>query len=79
MGDISSRRGRILGMEMVEGMQRIRATVPYAEVVHYSPMLRSLSHGSGGYTIEIGEYAEVPFEMAKKVVEQHEKERAEGH
>ena len=79
MGDISSRRGRVLGMEGVEGHQRIRAQVPYAEVVHYSPMLRSLSHGTGGYSIEIGEYAEVPFDMAKKVIEQHEKERAEGH
>jgi elongation factor G len=79
MGDMSSRRGRVLGMEGIEGAQEIRAQAPYAEVVHYSPMLRTLSHGTGSYTIEIGEYAEVPFEMAKKVVEQHEKEKAEGH
>jgi len=79
MGDISSRRGRVLGMEGIEGAQEIRAQAPYAEVVHYSPMLRSLSHGTGIYTIEIGEYAEVPYDMAKKVVEQHEKDKAEGH
>ncbi|HEY5540349.1 MAG TPA: elongation factor G [Coriobacteriia bacterium] len=79
MGDISSRRGRVLGMDGVEGGQQIRAQVPYAEVVHYSPTLRSLSHGTGSYTIEVGEYAEVPFEMAKKVIEQHEKAKAEGH
>ncbi len=79
MGDMSSRRGRILGMEMVDGMQRIRATVPYAEVVHYSPILRSVTHGTGGYSIEIGEYSEVPFDIAKKVVEEYQKERAEGH
>jgi len=79
MGDISSRRGRVLGMDGVEGGQEIKALVPYAEVVHYSPMLRSLSHGTGSYAIQIGEYAEVPFDMAKKVIDQHEKEKAEGH
>jgi elongation factor G len=79
MGDMSSRRGRILGMEMVDGMQRIRATVPYAEVVHYSPILRSVTHGTGTYALEIGEYAEVPFEMSKKVVEEYQKHKAEGH
>jgi len=79
MGDMSSRRGRVLGMEMVDGMERIRATVPYAEVVHYSPTLRSITHGTGSYSVEIGEYAEVPFEMAKKVIETYQKEKAEGH
>jgi translation elongation factor EF-G len=39
--------------------------------------LRSLSHGTGSYAMEIGEYAEVPFEIAKKVIELHEKEKAE--
>ncbi|MDR3686075.1 MAG: elongation factor G [Coriobacteriia bacterium] len=79
MGDVSSRRGRVLGMDGVEGGQEIKALVPYAEVVHYSPTLRSLSHGTGSFTIEIGEYAEVPFDMAKKVIDQHDKDKAEGH
>jgi elongation factor G len=79
MGDISSRRGRVLGMDGLEGGQQIKAQAPYAEVVHYSPTLRSLSHGTGSYAIEIGDYAEVPFDMAKKVIEQHEKEKAGGH
>jgi elongation factor G len=79
MGDMSSRRGRILGMESVEGVQRIKAQVPYSEVVHYSPVLRSLSHGTGSYSIEIGDYAEVPYDLAKKVIEAYTKERAEGH
>jgi len=79
MGDMSSRRGRVLGMDMVDDMERIKALVPYAEVVHYSPILRSLTHGTGTYTIEIGDYAEVPQEMAKKVIEQYQKEKAEGH
>ncbi len=79
MGDISSRRGRVLGMEGIEGAQEIRVQAPFAEVVHYSPVLRSLSHGTGSYMLEIGEYAEVPSEMAKKVIERYEKQKAEGH
>ncbi len=70
MGDMSSRRGKILGMEGKGGKQVIRATVPYAEVVNYALQLRSLTHGSGWYSMEIGEYAEVPGDMARKIVEQ---------
>ena len=80
MGDMSSRRGKIVGMESVGGKQVIRATVPYAEVVQYSLQLRSITHGSGVYALEIGEYAEVPFEMAKKIIDQAKKEHDEaGH
>jgi len=79
MGDISSRRGRVLGMDGVDGGQQIKALIPYAEVVHYSPTLRSLSHGTGSYSLEIGEYAEVPHDMAKKVIEEYQKHKAEGH
>jgi elongation factor G len=77
MGDMSSKRGKILGMEGVGGRQVIKASVPFAEVVSYALALRSLSHGTGSYSMEIGEYAEVPFEIAKKVIELHEKEKAE--
>jgi elongation factor G len=77
MGDMSSKRGKILGMEGAGGKQVIKASVPFAEVVGYALALRSLSHGTGSYAMEIGEYAEVPFEIAKKVIEQHEKEKAE--
>ena len=79
MGDMSSRRGRVLGMDMVDDMERIKALVPYAEVVHYSPILRSLTHGTGTYSIEIGDYAEVPQEMAKKVVDEYQQHKAEGN
>jgi elongation factor G len=77
MGDMSSRRGRINGMEGVGGKQVIKASVPYAEVVQYALQLRSLTHGTGSYTLEIGEYAEVPREMAGKIVEQAKKEHDE--
>ncbi|HEY5517395.1 MAG TPA: elongation factor G [Coriobacteriia bacterium] len=74
MGDMSSRRGRVNGMEGVGSKQLIKASVPYAEVVQYALLLRSLTHGTGTYTMEIGEYAEVPHEMSAKIVAVHKEQ-----
>jgi elongation factor G len=80
MGDISSIRGRVLGMDAPEpGVQVVRALVPYSEVVHYSPHLRSITSGTGSYTIAIDTYEQVPADIQKKLVEAYQKERAEGH
>ncbi len=79
MGDLSSKRGKILGMDRADSMQVIRATAPYAEVVHYAQTLRSISHGTGSYTVRIEDYAEVPRDQAQKVIEAARKEREEGH
>lgn len=80
MGDISSIRGRVLGMDAPEpGVQVIRAQAPYAEVVHYSPHLRSITSGTGTYSIAIESYEQVPGDVQKKLVEAYQKERAEGH
>ncbi len=80
MGDISSIRGRILGMGAPRpGVQTISAQAPYAEVVHYSSHLRSITSGTGRYTISIDSYEPVPGDLAKKIVEEYQKERAEGH
>jgi elongation factor G len=79
MGDLSSRRGRILGMEPAGSRQLIRARVPYSEVVDYALTLRSLTHGTGWYVLAVDSYEEVPPDMAKKVVEQAAKEREEAH
>jgi len=80
MGDISSIRGRILGMDSPEaGVQTIRAQAPYAEVVHYSPHLRSITSGTGTYALSIDSYEQVPGDIQKKLVDDHQKERAEGH
>ncbi len=80
MGDISSIRGRVLGMDApAPGVQVIKAHVPYAEVVHYSPHLRAISSGTGTYTIKIESYEQVPGDVQKKLVETYQKERAEGH
>ncbi|TLM79514.1 MAG: elongation factor G [Actinobacteria bacterium] len=80
MGDISSIRGRVLGMDAPQaGVQVIRAQAPFAEVVHYSPHLRSITSGTGTYTISIDAYEQVPGDIQKKLVDAYQKERAEGH
>ncbi len=80
MGDISSIRGRVLGMDAPSaGVQLIRAQAPYAEVVHYSPHLRSITSGTGSYTLSIDSYEQVPVDVQKRLVDTYQKERAEGH
>jgi elongation factor G len=68
VGDLSSRRGRILGMEPRGGLQVIRAQVPLAELYKYSTSLRSLTQGRGAHTREFSHYEEIPKEIADKVI-----------
>lgn len=77
MSDMANIRGRVSGMDTTElGDQVIKITAPYSEVVHYSPHLRSLSHGSGTYTFELEGYERVPAQLQKKIVEEHENSRS---
>lgn len=82
MGDISSdlntKRARILGMEPAEeGMQRITAQVPMAEMLRYCTDLRSITQGRAHYTMEFAGYEEVPANVQQNVIEAHKKEVAE--
>jgi len=77
MGDISSRRGKILGMGADGKMQRIKAQVPLGELYKYSTTLRSLTQGRGTHTREFSHYEEVPREIAARTIEELEKEKAE--
>lgn len=80
MGDISTRRGRVSGMESNElGDTVIRARVPYAEIVTYSKDLRALTRGNGTYAIEIDGYEEAPYDVSQKLVDAYQKARAEGN
>ena len=79
MGDIPTRRGRIMGMDSgAEGESVIHARVPYAEVVQYGKQLRSLTRGSGEYTIEVEGYEEVPFDAAQKIIAAYEASKGES-
>ena len=69
MGDFSTRRGRVAGMDHDSfGNTVIKARVPYAEVVSYAKDLRSITRGSGSYTIEVEGYEEAPRDVAQKLV-----------
>ena len=67
MGDISSRRGKIMGMDTEGAFQRIKAKVPQSELYHYSTSLRSLTGGRGIHSEELSHYDEVPRDMEAKV------------
>lgn len=69
MGDLNSRRGRILGMDAKGGNQVIRAQVPMSEVLKYASDLTSLTSGRGIFTMEFSHYEEVPAHLADKIVE----------
>lgn len=68
MGDLNSRRGRILGMETRKGAQIIDAEVPLAEMFGYSTTLRSLTKGRANYSMEFEIYREVPRQVQDQVV-----------
>ena len=76
MGDLSSRRGKILGMDADGGFQVIKAHVPTAELYHYSSTLRSLTGGRGVHTEEFSHYEEMPRDAAEKVIEEAKKRKA---
>jgi elongation factor G len=79
MGDISSRRGKIIGMDSEGHYQKIKAFVPLAELHKYSSQLRSLTSGRGTHRIKFAYYEEVPKEVESKIVEEYRKSREEGH
>lgn len=71
MGDLSSRRGKIQGMESEGNFQRIKARVPLAELNKYSTVLRSITSGRGLHLRKFYSYEEVPYEIAQKIVQEH--------
>jgi len=70
MGDISSRRGKIMGMEADGGFEKIKAKIPLAELYKYSTSLRSLTQGRGYHIREFSHYEEVPKEIADKIIKE---------
>lgn len=79
MGDVSASRGRVTGMDSNDrGETVVTATVPYAELVDYATRLRSLTRGTGDFTMEPGGYEQVPYDVQQKLVEIFEHNRAQG-
>ncbi len=77
MGNLNSRRGRVQGMDTKGKFTVIRAQVPMAEMLTYSPDLTSMTGGRGTYTMEICGYEVVPSHIQAKIVEAAKKERQE--
>jgi elongation factor G len=75
MGDLSSRRGKISGMEVAGRYQVIRAQVPAAELHSYATVLRSKTGGRGIFSSTMSHYEEVPRDQAEKVIAASEKNK----
>ncbi len=77
MGDISGRRGKIMGMEAEGTNQKIRAQVPLKELYKYANVVRSMTQGRGVFKQKFSHYEEVPKEVAEKIIAEAQKEKVE--
>jgi len=79
MGDLSSKRGKILGTEADGRYQVIRALVPAAEIYKYSSHLRSITQGRGMHAAKVSHYEEVPRELSDRVIAAAKAEKEAAH
>ncbi len=77
MGDISGRRGKILGMEGEGSYQKIKAHVPLKELYKYANILRSMTQGRGVFVQKFSHYEEVPKEVADRIITEAQKDKVE--
>ena len=76
-GDLNHKRGRILGMDMEEGMQVVHAEVPLVELSRYATELRSMTQGRGSFDMEFARYEQVPANVANEIIAKHQAEQSE--
>ncbi len=69
MGDLNSRRGKVMGMDSDEKSEIINAQVPQAEIQSYATELTSMTGGLGTFTVEFSHYEDVPAQIAEKIIE----------
>lgn len=77
MGDISGRRGKIMGMEAEGTNQKIKAQVPLKELYKYANVVRSMTQGRGIFKQKFSHYEEVPKEVAEKIIDEAQKDKVE--
>ncbi|MGH9442298.1 MAG: elongation factor G [Thermoanaerobaculia bacterium] len=77
MGDLSSRRGHVQGLDTEGDRQTIRALVPMAEMLTYGSTLRSITQGRGDFHMDFSHYAEVPHALREKIAAESGKKPAE--
>jgi elongation factor G len=78
MGDLSARRGHILGTDTEGRLTRIRAIVPEAELYRYATTLHSITHGRGTFHLEHHGYSEAPPDVAAKVASENKRDGKEN-
>jgi len=78
MGDVTSRRGKVQGMDSSGRYQVIRAQIPMAEVLQYAPDLRSMTSGRGTFMMELSHYEELPNALTDKVIADVKAQREES-
>ncbi len=78
IGDLNSRRGRVLAVEPRSKGQIIKAQVPLAEVLKYAPDLTSMTSGRGSFSMELSHYEEVPAHLTEKIVAASKTEEKEA-
>jgi elongation factor G len=78
MGDLSSRRGRIVGTDSKGQFAVVKAQIPLSELYKYSTHLRSMTQGRASHSVTFDHYQEVPGELAAKIIEQAKKEAEEA-
>jgi elongation factor G len=76
IGDLNSRRGKVLGMDTKGHSQVIKSRVPMAEVLKYAPDLRSITSGRGEFQMEFSHYEEVPPHLSEKVIKEAKARKA---
>lgn len=77
IGDLNSRRGRVMGTDQKGSNAIIKAQVPMAEVLRYSPALDSMTSGRGAFTLEFSHYEDVPAQIAEKIIASAKKAKEE--
>ncbi len=75
IGDLNGKRGHVLGIEPEDGMRKITALVPLAEIQRYAADLRSITRGRGTYRVEFSHYEEVPSHLAAQIIAQAKAEQ----
>lgn len=77
IGDLNSKRGRVMGMEPAGTKQMIKAQVPLAEMARYTIDLKSMTQGRGKFKMEFSHYEEVPAQFADKIIQKARQEKEE--
>ncbi|MDO4572644.1 MAG: elongation factor G, partial [Clostridia bacterium] len=77
IGDLNRRRGRMLGMNPVEGGTEVVAEAPLSEMFKYATALRSMTQARGSFRMEFVRYEDVPGNLAQKIIEQSKREDEE--